>query len=349
MKMVETLEHVIRQAADHPRHSRGPLYRELLRSETFLLTVDKPLTAEKVTRVTRNNETFPVWADRDAELGGVWVPVFPARDVVARFVTSRGLRTPKGKEFLWMGHKPGAVFGLMRGVRCFAGMRLFLEDGSFVSIPWTDVQVLSEGRVPSERPEVYELPLTKLVLPAGTKLAFGCVSVGPDEPRAKLLCLPDAGHFRADDVRKLVKLPLSSVGTTWMACRHFIQVLRYLRAQGAPSDGAYMDELLTAMIGFQMFGEAEALCEQLASHGREAYAWNALASVYAREGKLADCAALCRQGAAKYPDETTFAASGARALHRLGRGAEAKALLEDALRRRPGDPRLLAARRDLSL
>lgn len=347
--MVEQLEHVIRQAADHPRHSRGPLYKELLRSETFLLTVDKPLPTEQVTRVTRGDETFPVWADRDAELGGVWVPVFPARDVVSRFVSSRKLKAPRGKEFLWMGHKPGAVFGLMRGVRCFAGMRLFLEDGSFVPIPWTDVNALSEGRLPSDCPEVYDLPVSRLVLPAGTRLAFGSVNLGPDEPRAKLLCLPEAGHFRADDVRKLVKLPLAGIGNAWMACRHFLQVLRYLRAGGAPSGNAYTDDLLTAMIGFRMYGEAEALCDHLAAHGREAYAWNALASVYAREGKLAECASLCRRAAEKYPDETTFAACGARALHRLGRKAEAKGLLEDALRLRPGDETLLQTRGDLSL
>src|SRR5947209_770275 len=111
--MVETLEHAIRQASDHPRHSRAPLYRELLRSETFLLTVDKPLTQEQVTRVTRGDESFPIWADKDAELGGVWVPVFAARDAVADFVSARRLNAPKGKEFLWMGHKPGAIFGLL--------------------------------------------------------------------------------------------------------------------------------------------------------------------------------------------------------------------------------------------
>jgi hypothetical protein len=346
--MVETLEHVIRQAADHPRHSRSPLYRELLKSETFLLTVDHPLKEAQVTRVTKGDETFPIWADKDHELGGVWVPVFPARDSVAQYVTARNLKAPKGKEFLWMGHKPGAIFGLLRGVKCFAGMRLHLDDGSYVSLPWSDVKTLSEGKIPDERPEVYELPVSKLVLPSGTKLAFGCVNAGPEAPKGKLLCLPDAGHFRVDDTRKLVKLPLSS-GIAWMACRHFLQVLRYLRAAGASAGANYAEELLSAMIGFQMFGEAEALCDWLISQGREPFAWLALASIYAREGKLADCAALCRQGAQKYPAETSFAASGVRALHRLERVDEAREFLAESLKRSPRDARLLKTKADLSL
>jgi hypothetical protein len=347
--MVEQLEHAIRQAADHPRHSRGGLYRELLRSETFLLTLDAPIKEDSITRVTRGDETFPIWADKDPELGGVWVPIFPARDSVAKFVSDRRLKAPKGKEFLWMGHKPGAIFGLLRNVKCFAGIRLFLEDGSFVPMPWSDVKALSEGRVPDERPEVYDLPIAKLVLPAGSKLAFGLVDAGPEDHRAKLLCLPEAGHFRADDVRKLVKLPLTGVGTAWMACRHFLQVLRYVRSNGAPMTTAYVEDLMSSMIGFQMFGEAEALCEWLEAKGRETFAWMALASIYAREGKLSDCAAVCARGAEKYPEETSFAASGARALHRLGRVEEARAVLAEALKVRPDDERLVKAREDLSL
>jgi len=41
--MVENLEHLIRRAALDPRLSRTALYKELLRSETYLLTVDAPL------------------------------------------------------------------------------------------------------------------------------------------------------------------------------------------------------------------------------------------------------------------------------------------------------------------
>ena len=105
--MVENLEHLIRRASLNPRLPRTALYKELLRSETYLLTVDAPLADGEMKRVTRSDASFPVWADKDPELGGVWVPVFPARDRVRDFVSQRRLKTPKGKEFLWMGHMPG--------------------------------------------------------------------------------------------------------------------------------------------------------------------------------------------------------------------------------------------------
>ena len=83
----------------NPRLPRTALYKELLRSETYLLTVDAPLEDGEVKRVTKSDASFPVWADKDPELGGVWVPVFPARDRVRDFVAARKLKTPKGQEF----------------------------------------------------------------------------------------------------------------------------------------------------------------------------------------------------------------------------------------------------------
>src|SRR3989338_824478 len=148
--MVENLEHLMRRAFLNPRLPRTALYKELLRSETYFLTVDPPLADGEVKRVTKPDASFPVWADKDPELGGVWVPVFPARDRVRDFVAARKLKTPKGKEFLWMGHMPGQVFGLLRGVRRFAGIKLFLDAGVSVSIPWTEVRTLSEGRIADE-------------------------------------------------------------------------------------------------------------------------------------------------------------------------------------------------------
>jgi hypothetical protein len=243
--MVETLEHLIRQAAEHPRHSRTPLYKELMRSETLLLTVDKPPQGETEVRVSRVDESFPVWADKDPDLGGVWVPVFPSRDSVSAYVTSKRLKAPKGKDFLWMGHKPGAVFPLLRVVRCFAGLRLTLDARTTVPIDWSDVKELAEGRLPQESPEVYELPVAKLVLPKGARLAFGRVNMKGVGAAERLLCMPDAGHFHAEDVRKLVRLPLGEQGTAWMACRHFLQVLRYLRGPGKTK--RYIEDMLCSL------------------------------------------------------------------------------------------------------
>ena len=58
--MVETLEHFIRQATEHPRQSRAHLYKELLRSDTYLLTLDDPIKEEQTTRVSKANDTFPI-------------------------------------------------------------------------------------------------------------------------------------------------------------------------------------------------------------------------------------------------------------------------------------------------
>lgn len=342
--MVETLEFQIRQCAEHPRHARSSLYRELLRSETFLLTVDKPLQQTQITRVSHANETLPVWADKDPELGGIWVPVFPSRDAVTSYVSRRKLRAPKGQEFLWMGHEPGAVFSLLRGVPCFAGLKLYLDPNSIVNVAWSEVRSLSEGRAPVDSPELYDMPVTKLVLPKGVKMAFGTVDAGPEDHKAKLMCLPEAGHFEAADARKLVRLPLSD-GPAWMACRHFLQVLRFLR--GKQESDRYVEDLLCSLISFQMYGEAEALCEWIINKGGEIYGWLALAAIYGRTGRLAECADLCERAARKYPKEASFPLNAARALDKLGREDEARTVLNQAAARMPDEPRLRAALREL--
>jgi hypothetical protein len=135
--MVETLEYLIQQAADHPRHSRAALFKELLRSQTFLLCVDQPIKGASEVRVSQGAQDFAVWADRDPEMGGVWVPIFPARDEVKDFVRARRLRAPKGKDFLWMENQPGEVFRIVRLVRHFAGLRLYLDAKTGVPVPWS--------------------------------------------------------------------------------------------------------------------------------------------------------------------------------------------------------------------
>ena len=344
--MVETLEYLIQQAADYPRHPRAGLYRELLRSQTLLLCVDAPLKDAVEVRVTRNPRDFAVWADRNPEMGGVWVPVFPARDEVGEFVRARRLRPPRGKEFLWMEHRPGAVFRILLGVRYFAGIRLYLDQGAQVPVPWSLVRDLSAGRVPPDAPERYELPIARLTIPEGVRIAYGRVALGGGEGEGKLLCLPVAGRFGAEDMRKLVRLDLGRHGGVWMVCRHFLQVLRYLKSEGSAA-GHGVEDILRSLVGFQMYGEAEALCEWLARKGDEAFAWVCQAAVYVRTGRLAECAALCRKAAAKYPRERSFRINGARALAALGRSAEARKLAAEGLQALPEDAALLALLKDL--
>ncbi|MBI5240996.1 MAG: hypothetical protein HY926_11030 [Elusimicrobia bacterium] len=346
--MVETLEYLIQQAADHPSLPRHGLYKELLRSQTFLFCVDEPLEGGPEVRVTRQARDFSVWADRDPEMGGVWVPVFPARDDVGGYVRGRRLRPPKGKEFVWMEHQPGEVFKLLRGVRYFAGVRLTLDPATQVPVPWTLVRSLCEGRLPSDAPELYELPVSRLTIPEGVRIAYGRAELGAQEGEGKLLSLPAAGQFAAEDMRKLVKLDLGSSGVVWMVCRHFLQVLRYLQGSAAgreeirPAGPArdYLQDILRSLIGFEMYGEAESLCDWLARKGDEAFAWVCQAAILGKTGRLRECAEFCLKAAAKYPQERSFRVNGARSLAALGRNEEARRFAEDGLKDFPGDKAL---------
>jgi hypothetical protein len=346
--MVENLEHLLRRAARDPRASRASLYKELLRSETYLLTVDEPLLQGETKRVTRADASFPVWADKDPELGGVWVPVFPARDRVREFVAARGLKAPKGKEFLWMGHMPGQVFALVRGVRRFAGLKLYLDRDSAVEIAWPEAHALAEGRMPGDGPVRHELPLERLVIPAGARLSFGKLRPWMGEEKPILLTMPEAGKFRPEDVRRLVRLPLGDGRHAWTPCRHFLQILHRLKALGIDETGRFFEGLLAAQLAFEMYGEAEALCEWLAVRGHEAYAWLGLTAIYGRTGRLEDCAALCRRAVAKYPGERSFHVNGLRALLSLGRRDEAARRVEAALRLFPEDAVLTEIGKDLA-
>lgn len=346
--MVENLEHLLRRAARDPRASRASLYKELLRSETYLLTVDEPLLEGESKRVTRADASFPVWADKDPELGGVWVPVFPARDRVREFVASRGLRAPKGKEFLWMGHMPGQVFALVRGVRRFAGLKLYLDQDTAVEISWPEARALADGFLPVDAPAHHELPIERLVIPAGVRLSFGKLPPWPGEAKPVLLTMPEAGRFRPEDVRRLVRLPLGDGRHAWTPCRHFLQILHRLKALGENGAERFVENLLASQLAFEMYGDAEALCEWLAARGHEAFAWLGLAAIYGRTGRLEDCAALCRRAVAKYPGERSFHVNGLRALTALGRRAEAASRVEAALRLFPGDATLVEIARDLA-
>lgn len=354
--MVETLEYLIQQAADHPQRPRRGLYKELLRSQTFLLCVDEPLADGAEVRVTRKAQDFAVWADRDPEMGGVWVPVFPARDDVGIYVRDRRLQPPRGKEFVWMEHQPGEVFRLLRGVRYFAGLRLTLDPETQVPVPWTAVRSLCDGSVPADAPELYELPVSRLAIPEGVRIAYGRAELGAQEGEGKLLSLPEAGQFAVEDLRKLVKLDLGSHGVVWMVCRHFLQVLRYLQSQGAATVGNaagegpprdYLQDILRSLIGFEMYGEAESLCDWVARKGDEAFAWVCQAAILGRTGRLRECAEFCRKAAVKYPKERSFRVNGARALAALKETEAARAFAAEGLKEFPGDEALSALLKEL--
>ncbi len=344
--MVENLEHLIQRAASDPRRSRAALYKELLRSETYLLTVDTPLKDGEVKRAAMSDSSFPVWADKDREFGGVWIPVFPARDRVYDFVAARRLRTPKGKEFLWMGHMPGQVFKLLRSVPRFAGVRLFLDPAVFISVPWNEVRSLSEGKSADEGPQRYELPLERLSIPAGVRLSFGKMNPWAGEEKPVLMFMPDAGRFAPEDLRRLVRLPIGEK-YAWMPVRHFLQLLRRLQTLNGDS-AYYLERLFSSLLSFEMYGEAEALCDWFAHRGHEAYAWVGLSAIYGRCDRMVECANLCVRALAKYPEERAFHVNGIRALAAIGRTEEASRYAAAAVLRFTGDKVLAGLNADLS-
>ncbi len=346
--MVENLEHLLHRAALDPRADRASLYKELLRSETYLLTLDEPLLEGETKRVTRADALFPVWADKDPELGGVWVPVFPARDRVREFVAARRLQAPKGKEFLWMGHMPGQVFSLVRGVRRFAGLKLYLDAETAVEISWAEARILAGGMMPVDGPARHELPIERLIIPPGVRLSFGTLRPWAGEAKPILLTMPEAGKFHTEDIRRLVRLPLGEGRHAWTPCRHFLQILHRLKTLGGNGAERFVENLLSSQLAFEMYGDAEALCEWLAARGHEAFGWMGLAAIYGRTGRFDDCAALCRRAVVKYPSERTFHVNGLRALIALGRREEAAERAEIAARLFPGDCTLAEIRRELA-
>ncbi|MFA6319170.1 MAG: hypothetical protein WC943_17290 [Elusimicrobiota bacterium] len=329
--MVETLEFLVRQASEDPQHDRKALFKELLRSEAFLLNIGSPVVEARTVKLAADSDPFMVWADKDAELGGAWVPVFAARDTVSEFVLARGLDAPEGQAFLWMGFESPQIFNLLLGVECFAGVRLHSSPSCFVTLGWTEVKALSQKRIP-EAPERYDGPAVKLELPAGTKVACGRLDQGDD----RILCVPDAGHFRAEDVRKLVRLDLGE-NEGWMPCRHFLQVLRYLWGKGAKDSDEYLGSLLESLIGFEMYGEAESLCRWMGPHRDEEHAWKRLAHILAKTGRFRECGRLCGRGVEKYPGERFFPVCGARALLDAGLKDAARKMIADGLERFHGD------------
>ncbi len=346
--MVENLEHLLRRAACDPRASRKALFKELLRSETYLLTVDVPLLEAETKRITRADASFPVWADNDPELGGVWVPVFPARDRVREFVVARRIRAPKGKEFLWMGHMPGQVFSLLRGVRRFAGLKLYLDRDTYIEITWSEARALSEGLMPDDGPSRHELPIERLVIPAGARLSLGRLKPWAGEEKPVLMTLPEAGKFRPEDIRRLVRMPLGEGRYAWTPCRHFLQIMHRLKFLGGVKFDRYIENVLAAQLAFEMYGEAEALCEWLSARGHEKFSLTGLVAVYARTGRLEDCAELCRRSVAKYPSEKSFYVNGIRALIALGHRQAAGRAAEAAVRLFPADADLAEITRDLA-
>ncbi|MBI4424985.1 MAG: hypothetical protein HY554_14730 [Elusimicrobia bacterium] len=340
-----TWDHLIRRARLEPAAGREPLYRRLLSQPTYVIHIG-PAGRPDVELRSRPNDTFSLWVDQDAAFGGLWVPVFSSAEAVARYVAARGVSAPRGQELYWMAHDAGKVYGLLQAVDCFSGIRLDPGADAGVAVGWPEVNALSEGRVPGEAPFRYELPLTQLRIPRGARVAVAKMDPALTGSEGLQAQFPDAGEPEPEELRYWVALKLGPENeardeTVWAPCRHFSLALRgWLESENAHA-GAYADALVRCLMGFEMYGEAEALCDWLSRQdGNEAYAWVFLSAIYGRTGRLDSCAKLCEKGMWKYRKERAFYLNQARAFAQLDDRLAAQEAARRGLAEFPGDAAL---------
>ncbi len=143
--MLEILEHLISQEAQHPHQFRAALYRELLSSEVYLLTLGEPIKDGLST--FRKSNDFLLWAEQKAP-GEFRVPVFPSSDSVASFISSHHLTPPEGKEFLWMSQNPQKALAPLLELNGFLGLNLYLAENESVAVSQEETKLLAQGIIP---------------------------------------------------------------------------------------------------------------------------------------------------------------------------------------------------------
>ncbi len=144
--MLEILEHLISQEAQHPHQFRKALYRELLSSEVYLLTLGEPI--QDGVSTLRKPADFLLWAEQKTP-GEFRVPVFPSTDSVAGFINSHHLKAPEGKEFLWMSQNPQKALAPLLELSGFLGLNLYLAENESVSVSEEETKLLAQGIIPS--------------------------------------------------------------------------------------------------------------------------------------------------------------------------------------------------------
>ena len=343
--MDQTWDHLFRQAKLEPAARRESLYRLLLSKTTYVIHV-APAGQPAGELRSKPDDAISVWAHRDPEFGGVWVPVFTSREKLARYVGEREPSAPAGQEFCWMEHEPGRVWGLVESVDCFAGVHLDPAADDGLAVSWPEVNALSEGRVPREGPSRYELPMGRIDLPRGTRVALAPMDPELTGSGGLQAFFPDGGAPEPGDLRSLVALHLGPEtadedDAAWTPCRHFALALKRWVEAGMDSS-RYADALVRCLMAFEMYGEAEALCKWLSRQaGNEAIAWVFLSAIYGRTGRLDSCTKLCERGIRRYARERAFYLNQARAYSQLDDRRAARESARRGLAHFPNDSALL--------
>ncbi|OGR60061.1 MAG: hypothetical protein A2X36_06445 [Elusimicrobia bacterium GWA2_69_24] len=304
------IEEVILEAYSKPLASRRPLFRGILGAPTYLLRVGSEELADDDVRVLagagaeERTSSLAVWAEGDALLGGVWVPVFTSEEKASTYVAARGLRHPPGKQLQWVRHEPGQVYGLLETIPCFAGVYLNPEKDGGVRLEWLEVNALSESRVPPEAPLLRSLPDEECALPEGIRCRVGHLDRKVFGFDGRQVIFPEFGNLELQDFRSLVQLRLEDGDSAWAPCRHFAAVLRRLLERCRERASDCEDLFLQSLILFEMYGEAEAACSRLAvTPERRSYALDNLALVFRRSGRIENCVDVCRHGLREFPAE----------------------------------------------
>ena len=343
--MDETWDHLFRKARLEPAAPRENLYRRLLSRATYLVHV-APAGLPAMERRWKADEEFSIWADQDPDFGGVWVPVFTSPEKVARYIQAREVAAPAGQDLYWMSHEPGRAWGMLETIDCFAGIRLDPGLDGGLAISWPEVNVLSEGRVPCEAPFRYELPMNQLRLPGGARVAFAPMDPELTGSEGLQAVFPDVGRPEPEDLRSLVALNIDpevadGEDTAWAPCRHLALALKRWVESGRGAS-AYVEALVKCLIAFEMYGEAEAVCNWLGEQeGNEAFAWVFLSAIYGRTGRLDSCAKLCEKGIRRYSKERAFYLNQARAYSQLDDRTAARNSARRGLLQFPNDTVLL--------
>jgi len=307
--MAAELDNVVREAQVRPLASRASLFECLLKSPTYLLRIGEEKLSDDEQRILRGDgasgcSSLSIWAEADAALDGVWVPIFTSEAHASSYVARRALRPPSGRQLHWVRHEPGQVYGLLEAVPCFAGLFLNPEEQGGVRVEWPEANALSEDRLPPDIPVLRSLPVEECPLPRGLPCRVGHLDRKVFGFGGRQVIFPEAGGLELQDFRSLVHLSLDDGEEAWAPCRHFVSVLRGLADGESPEREALEEALLGALISFEMYGEAEAACVRFAADpGRRPSAISKLALVLRRSGRLESCVAVCREGLRDHPDE----------------------------------------------
>lgn len=298
------------------------------------------LRAAQVTVLTASTEAeagrLDVWADRDPVLGGVWVPVFTDSARAEAFLGD--VSTPDGRTLRCASGLAHELFSALLEVPRFGGVRLDPQQSGAARLERREVSVLADGLLPEEAPSLHALQGAPMALPEGIPCRFGEAdpSYGPSGRRA---VFPTVPGLTLHDFRSLVELDLGG-SPAWVPCRNLVSALR--KALDSAEDPAALEEsLVEALVGFGMYGEAEALLAHLLEgEGRRHWALGHLGRVLRRAGRLKECVQHCEAALDEAPDESRLYRSLTLAHAELEEMSEARDAARRGLAHFPEDPTL---------